>query len=181
MKSLAKHKKPLLIGTGIFVMIFVSIFVMSIFFDTYRMIFQSPILFQTPVLIELRNEILSPLGEASPSATLRVIPKAEAKEIHEWKGLASYYSHKGCLGCSDGQIMANGEPFDETAMTVAFNKLPLGSFVRVTNRANGMSIKAEITDTGGFEELGRIADLSKGVKEMIGCNDICSVKIEELL
>ena len=94
-------------------------------------------------------------------------------------GLASYYSVAGCVGCRDDLLMANGERFDETAMTLAFNWLPLGTVVEVTNVLTGDSRLAEITDTGGFNKLGRIADLSLGLKEALNCSDLCRVEIVE--
>jgi rare lipoprotein A (peptidoglycan hydrolase) len=107
--------------------------------------------------------------------------KAEPTKITEmWSGVASYYSEDGCIGCSPTLTMANGKRFDENAMTLAFNRLPLGSRVLVTNGVTGSSVEAEVTDTGGFEKLGRIADLSKGLKEAIGCGDLCQVKIVKL-
>lgn len=126
---------------------------------------QSPIVFRSFVRkIELPEpQVLSPISGEIEKETLI--------------GLASYYSHDGCEGCSEGQIMANGEPFVESAITIAYNRLPLGTFVRVTNLVTQDSIVAEITDTGGFEELGRIADLSLGTKNAINCSDMCEVEI----
>lgn len=97
-----------------------------------------------------------------------------------WSGVASYYSESGCVGCSPTLTMANGERFDEDALTIAFNKLPLGSLVRVTNLANEQGVTVEVTDRGGFEALGRVADLSKAVKEVINCSDLCEVRVEEI-
>lgn len=94
-----------------------------------------------------------------------------------WSGIASYYSEDGCVGCSPTLTMANGKRFDENAMTLAFNQAPLGTIVRVVNVATGDEMIAEVTDTGGFERLGRIADLSKGLKEAINCNDLCNVEV----
>ena len=107
-------------------------------------------------------------------------PAEFVEEKESWIGLASYYSHDGCVGCSNGQIMSNGEPFIEEAITIAYNRVPLGTFVRVTNLQTNDSIVAEVTDTGGFEELGRIADLSLGTKKAINCSDLCEVEIELL-
>lgn len=98
-----------------------------------------------------------------------------------YQGIASYYSHDGCVGCRADQLMANGKPFIEDNLTLAFNKLPLGTFVEVTNVTNGQAVTAQVTDTGGFEKLGRIADLSKGTKEAINCTDLCEVEIVHIL
>ena len=94
-------------------------------------------------------------------------------------GKVSYYSEKGCLGCNANQIMANGQKFDEDKFTLAFNRLPLNTVVRVTNLSNGKSELAVVTDRGGFERLGRIADLSKGLMTALGAKtDQSIIKIE---
>lgn len=100
--------------------------------------------------------------------------------IQTYKGIASYYSHDGCIGCRADQLMANGERFDENALTIAFNDLPLNTEVEVTNNANGYTTFAKVTDTGGFNALGRIADLSLGVKNKIKCTDLCDVTIQDV-
>jgi rare lipoprotein A (peptidoglycan hydrolase) len=135
--------------------------------------FRSPVVFRTLIYyVDPYNlETISPVVESCE-------PVVAHGEV--FFGSASYYSHAGCVGCSEGQIMANGKPFNESALTVAFNHAPLGTFVEVTNMANNLKVIAEVTDTGGFNELGRIIDLSKGTKEYIGCTDICAVKVEIL-
>lgn len=85
-----------------------------------------------------------------------------------WEGICTYYSKDGCVGCRADQLMANGQPFREWAMTIAFMKLPLNTPVRVTNLDNGKSVIAKVTDRGGFERYGILADLSLGVSIQIG-------------
>lgn len=101
-------------------------------------------------------------------------------ELNSWVGIASYYTREGCIGCSDSLTMANGEPLLDEGYTVAFNKLPLNSWIRVTNLDNCYSVYAKVTDRGGFEELGRIIDLTQAVKDSIGCGDLCRVSVEQL-
>jgi len=141
--------------------------------------FQWPIVFREVVVNHepVGSVILSPFAvEAEVPQEVRPIVSGQ-----EWYGVASYYSHAGCVGCSTNQIMNNGRPFIEDAITVAFNRLPLGSYVLVTNLDNDETIIAEVADTGGFEGLGRIIDLSKGTKEALGCGDLCTVKVEEIV
>lgn len=95
-----------------------------------------------------------------------------------WRGPATYYSHAGCLGCSRGQIMANGRPFKEMAHTIAFMRTTLGSIVNVTNLDNQQSVLAEVTDRGGFEAYGIIADLSLGTVRAINGGSRTNVLIE---
>jgi rare lipoprotein A (peptidoglycan hydrolase) len=98
-----------------------------------------------------------------------------------WEGTCTYYSHAGCVGCSPGQIMANGEPFREWGMTIAFMELPLNTQVRVTNLDNGRSVIARVTDRGGFWKYGILADLSLGVSTTLGNKSRASrIKISTL-
>jgi len=93
-------------------------------------------------------------------------------------GKVSYYSKDGCLGCSANQTMANGQIFDENAMTLAHNRIPLNTKVKVINQDNGLFAYATVTDRGGFEKYGRIADLSKGLYEAIGAKtDVSNIQI----
>lgn len=56
-------------------------------------------------------------------------------------GVASYYGAK-----FHGRLMANGKKFDRNKLTAAHNKLPLGTFVKVSNLTNKKSVIVEITD-----------------------------------
>jgi rare lipoprotein A len=81
------------------------------------------------------------------------IPR-NAKPIYVETGLASWYGppynhRKG----------ANGEIYDQNAMTAAHRTLPLNSMVRVTNLSTGHVAMVRITDRGPFIE-DRIIDLS---------------------
>jgi rare lipoprotein A (peptidoglycan hydrolase) len=114
-----------------------------------------------------------------------LILQEQEKEVEEqaeytWIGTASYYSEDGCVGCSPTLTMANGERFLDSGYTVAFNWLPLGSWVKVTNFVTRDTTYARVTDTGGFNKLGRIVDLSPAVKDAINCGDLCKVKVERL-
>lgn len=106
------------------------------------------------------------------------IEKGCIKTGVSWKGEASYYSANGCLGCRSDQLMANGERFNQWALTLAFMRLPLNSTVLVTNLENGISSLARVTDRGGFEPYGRLADLSLGLKDAIAGYDLTPVRID---
>lgn len=96
-------------------------------------------------------------------------------------GLASYYSWNGCIGCNQNRIMSNGEQLDDMKYTIAlpisYFNLYKNKFVTVKNVKTGLSVKAKVTDTGGFVALGRIADLSLATKNIINCSDLCQVEI----
>lgn len=69
-------------------------------------------------------------------------------------GLASWYGRK-----FHAQSTASGEPYDMYAMTAAHKTLPLPSYVRVRNPANGREVIVRVNDRGPFHD-DRIIDLS---------------------
>ena len=70
------------------------------------------------------------------------------------RGLASWYGRQ-----FHGQSTASGEPYDMYAMTAAHKTLPLPSYVRVRNPANGREAIVRVNDRGPFHD-DRIIDLS---------------------
>ena len=102
------------------------------------------------------------------------MPVAQAS----YTGIASYYSRAGCVGCSKTLTMSNGEPLDDSRLTVAFNRAPKNTFVVVTNLKTGQSIQAKVTDRGGFERKGRIIDLTIATRDAIGCGHLCKVRVD---
>ncbi len=58
-----------------------------------------------------------------------------------------------------GRRAANGQVFDDRALTAAHRTLPMGSLVVVTNLKTGQSSAMRITDRGPFVD-GRILDLT---------------------
>ena len=95
----------------------------------------------------------------------------------QYRGRASYYSRAGCVGCRVDRLMANGEPLDDSRLTVAYNKAPLGSVVKVRNIKSDIQVEAIVTDRGGFERYGKIIDLSLATKEALMCGDVCEVEV----
>jgi len=76
-----------------------------------------------------------------------------------------------------GRLTANGERFNQWALTAAHKTLPFGTLVRVTHGRK--SVVVRINDRGPFIK-GRTIDLSRGAATKIGCLGVCSVKIEVL-
>jgi rare lipoprotein A len=66
-----------------------------------------------------------------------------------------------------GRRTANGEIFSANAITGAHPTLPLPSYVRVTNQANGRSVIVRVNDRGPYMP-GRIMDLSYRAASMLG-------------
>lgn len=76
-------------------------------------------------------------------------------------GIASWYGPG-----FHGKKTANGETYDQNALTAAHPTLPMPVMVQVTNLENGRSIKVRINDRGPFAN-GRIIDLSKHAAELL--------------
>jgi rare lipoprotein A len=87
-------------------------------------------------------------------------------------GIASWYGPG-----FDGKKTANGETFDQNALTAAHRTLPLPSMVQVTNLENGRSIKVRVNDRGPFAH-GRIIDLSKKAAELLGFANKGTAKVQ---
>lgn len=66
-----------------------------------------------------------------------------------------------------GRTTANGERFNQGALTAAHKSLPFGTKLRVTNKRNGRSVVVRVNDRGPFVR-GRMLDLSKGAAGQIG-------------
>ena len=92
------------------------------------------------------------------------------------RGMASWYGNE-----YHGRTTANGETFDQWAMTAAHKKLPFGTVVRVTNKRNGKKVTVRINDRGPFVR-GRIIDLSRGAADEIGMvrDGVVPVEVEIL-
>lgn len=78
-----------------------------------------------------------------------------------------------------GQTTANGETYDQWAMTAAHKTLPFGTELRVTNQANGNSVVVRINDRGPFV-AGRDLDLSKAAADALGFAGVATVRVEQL-
>jgi rare lipoprotein A len=77
-------------------------------------------------------------------------------------GIASWYGPG-----FHGRPTANGEKFNENAISAAHTTLPLPSYVEVTNLDNGKQLYVRINDRGPFAD-DRIIDLSKRAAELLG-------------
>ena len=86
----------------------------------------------------------------------------KANYDYDETGIASWYGPG-----FHGKPTANGEAFDQNALTAAHRTLPMPSMVRVTNLDNGRSIKVRINDRGPFKN-GRIIDLSRRAADLLG-------------
>ena len=66
-----------------------------------------------------------------------------------------------------GRQTANGETFNQNALTAAHPSLPFGTEVRVTYSSTGESVVVRINDRGPYAH-GRVIDLSREAADEIG-------------
>jgi rare lipoprotein A len=83
----------------------------------------------------------------------RYVPLTSVQPFRQ-SGLASWYGKR-----YHGQKTSSGETYDMYAMTAAHPTLPIPSYVRVTNLANGKSVVVRVNDRGPFKSE-RVIDVS---------------------
>ncbi len=81
---------------------------------------------------------------------------------YKGRGIATWYGRR-----YHGKPTSSGEIYDMYAMSAAHTVLPIPSYARVTNLANGKSVVVRVNDRGPFVE-GRIIDLSYTAAHRIG-------------
>jgi len=89
-------------------------------------------------------------------------PKSKAYQV----GTASWYGEQ-----FQGKQTASGELFDMRDFTAAHPKLPLGTYVKVTNLRNGKAVVVRINDRGPVVD-GRIIDLSYSAARALGFKEL---------
>ena len=112
-------------------------------------------------------------GAAAAVADALALAKADAGQVRSRlaSGIASWYG-----GRFHGRKTASGEAFDMDALTAAHPKLPFGSWVRVHNPVNGLSVDVRINDRGPFIKR-RIIDLSRAAARALGVSGTHLVEI----
>lgn len=110
-----------------------------------------------------RAEPISMAGNKSPytidGVSYEVLPTAQ-NYVEE--GVASWYGEK-----FHGHLTSNGEVFDMYRASAAHRTLPIPTFARVTNLANGREVVVRVNDRGPFHSE-RIIDLSYGAAVVLG-------------
>lgn len=89
-----------------------------------------------------------------------VQPAVARKKVQ--RGRASWYAHR-----FQGRRTASGERYNRHALTAAHPTLPIPSYARVRNPANGREVVVRINDRGPFHK-GHVIDLSHAAAAMLG-------------
>jgi rare lipoprotein A len=121
---------------------------------------------------------IEPLRQGGPNKPYRVLgrnytPESRDVPLRE-QGLASWYGRK-----FHGRQTASGEIYDMHAMTAAHKTMPLPSYARVRNPANGREIVVRVNDRGPFV-AGRVIDLSYAAAMKLGVSGVAPVEVERL-
>ncbi len=102
------------------------------------------------------------------------VPLIDGRALTE-KGLASWYGKK-----FHGHRTASGEAYNMYAMTAAHKTLPIPSYARVRNPANGHEVIVRVNDRGPFSP-GRVIDLSYTAALKLGVlNGVAQVEISRI-
>ena len=120
------------------------------------------------------------IGDNTPDAIPRIEPKSrygnpesyivmgeryhvlESSEGYLERGIASWYGKK-----FHGRRTSSGDPYDMYAMSAAHKRLPLPTYVKVTNLENGRSTVVRVNDRGPFHD-NRVIDLSYAAAKKLG-------------
>ncbi len=102
--------------------------------------------------------VLEPIRPGGPNKPYNVLGKSYVPITQDApfteRGLASWYGRK-----FHGRRTASGEIYNMYAMTAAHPTLPIPSYARIRNPANGREVVVRINDRGPFHSS-RIVDLS---------------------
>lgn len=121
--------------------------------------------------LQVTNRLRRLMGNAEPLRDIagrpapqpvRIAFSRSPQVVSRVRGTASWYGPG-----FHGNRSANGEIFNQNALTAAHRSLPFGTRVKVTNLNNGLSVVVRINDRGPYSG-GRIIDLSAGAARIIG-------------
>ena len=114
------------------------------------------------------------VGAAYTIGGQRFVP--QRNDDYDVTGIASWYGPT-----FHGRPTANGEVFDQNAMTAAHTTLPIPSIVEVTNLENGRQVVVRVNDRGPFVD-DRLIDLSRAAADQLGyrSNGLARVRVRYL-
>lgn len=95
----------------------------------------------------------------------------ESADGYSEVGIASWYGPG-----FHGKLTANGERYNQKAMTAAHKTLPLPTLVKVENLENGRSVVVRVNDRGPYSK-GRIIDLTEVAARRLGMIDKGTAKV----
>ncbi len=136
--------------------------------------------------LQVTNRLRRLLGNAAPLNVISGLPQPKPQIIKQAQQVVAQAVKVGSRGMAswygpgfNGRRSANGERFNQNALTAAHRSLPFGTKVRVTNVRTGRSVVVRITDRGPHIR-GRIIDLSAAAARIVGVmqSGVAPVQIE---
>ncbi|NOT87555.1 MAG: septal ring lytic transglycosylase RlpA family protein [Lysobacter sp.] len=121
---------------------------------------------------EVKAEPRSRVGNRSYAVLGKRYQIRDSAEGYVEEGMASFYGKK-----FHGRLTSNQEVYDMYAFSAAHKSLPLPSYVRVTNLANGKSVIVRVNDRGPFH-AGRVIDLSYAAATKLGFTKQGTARVE---
>ncbi|URQ61844.1 endolytic peptidoglycan transglycosylase RlpA [Pantoea alhagi] len=122
--------------------------------------------------VEPRYEPINPATSQDYSVNGKTWRIIKDPSNYSETGLASWYSEQ-----ANGTRTATGETFDQEGLTAAHPTLPLPSYVRVTNLANGRQLVVRVNDRGPYTP-GRIIDLSRAAGDRLNISNNTRVRVD---
>ncbi|MCS2172025.1 endolytic peptidoglycan transglycosylase RlpA [Scandinavium sp. TWS1a] len=96
----------------------------------------------------------------------------------------SNFSQAGLAAIYDAEpgsnLTASGEPFDATQLTAAHPTLPVPSYARITNLANGRMLIVRINDRGPYGN-DRVISLSRAASDRLNTSNNTKVRIDPII
>jgi len=140
---------------------------------------------QTELLVHTAKRITQSEKQTPKSGRYKIGSPYQIKGVWYYPAVNYNYKETGIASWYgpgfDGKMTANGETYDQNALTAAHRTLPMPSIVQVTNLENGRSIKVTINDRGPYA-FGRIIDMSRRGAQLLGFHrkGTARVKVEIL-
>lgn len=122
--------------------------------------------------VEPRYEPINPATSQDYSVNGKTWRIIKDPSNYSETGLAGWYGEQ-----ANGTRTAIGETFDQEALTAAHPTLPLPSYVRVTNLANGRQLVVRVNDRGPYTP-GRIIDLSRAAGDRLNISNNTRVRVD---
>jgi rare lipoprotein A len=118
-------------------------------------------------------EPISPQGNKSPYQVLgKTYEILSSNKNYIEEGVSSWYGLK-----FHGELTSNGEVYDMYALSAAHKTLPIPTYLRVTNLANGKKIIVRVNDRGPFHG-DRLIDLSYAAAIKLGFQKQGTTKVK---
>ena len=115
--------------------------------------------------------------EFAPVPELPSVSTSNIKYVDLGMMKASWYGPR-----FHGRLTANGEIYDQNALTAAHKSFKFGTLLRITNPRTNISVIVRINDRGPYIP-GRQIDLSKAAAEKLDVinNGVQKLKVEEVI